>query len=154
MALWCGVGRKRLLDVSLVVAALCWAMAPVALEEPLAKEQPKGPAFRYDAKGRRDPFVALVRNGQLISVTGDVSLQLSRPVLYGILWDSGGRSIALINDTEVRVGDMVSGYRVTEIRQDAVVLAVEGGEPVVLQIEFETPPAKGASSDATRGDEE
>jgi len=61
-------------------------------------------------------------------------------VLYGILWDSAGNSIALINDTEVKVGDTVKGYRVTEIRQDAVVLT-NGGEPVVLQIAFETPPS-------------
>ena len=63
-----------------------------------------------------------------------------KPVLYGILWDPNGHSLALINDTEAKVGDTINGYQVTEIRRDAVVLSVEGGEPVVLQLTFDTPP--------------
>jgi hypothetical protein len=75
----------------------------------------------------------------------------SKPVLYGILWDPGGQSIALINDAEVKVGDAVSGYRVKEIRQDAVVL-INGGVPVVLEIAFEAPPST-LSPGATTGGE-
>ena len=59
-------------------------------------------------------------------------------MLYGILWEPGGQSIALINDLETKVGDAVGGYQVKEIRRDAVVL-VNGGEPVVLSISFDDP---------------
>ena len=104
--------------------------------------------FVYDAKGRRDPFIPLVRNGQLINVTGQFGT-LDQPVLRGILWDPSGRSIALINDMEVNVGDLIGGYRVDAIRQDAVVLTVDGGEPLVLQLEFDLPDA--SSGTATGG---
>jgi hypothetical protein len=112
----------------------------------------KGEPFRYDARGRRDPFVALVRDGRILTPTGSLRPTSStHPVLNGILWDPGGQSVALINDTEARVGDTVSGYRVAEIRRDAVVLT-NGGEPLVLEISFETPPA-GLSAGTTTGGE-
>lgn len=98
--------------------------------------------YRYDPAGRRDPFVPLVRDGKLIEVGALMPLGGSVPVLRGILWDPGGNSLALLNDAEVKVGDTIGGYQVVEIRKDAVVLS-GGGEPVVLQLEFETPPKGG-----------
>ena len=95
--------------------------------------------FRYNAQGRRDPFMPLVRDGRLVSVQG-MLVESSKPVLYGILWDPSGASLALINDAEVKVGDVIGSYRVSEIRKDAVVL-MNGGSPVILQISFDTPPA-------------
>ena len=100
-------------------------------------------AFRYDARGLRDPFRPLIQDGRVVGVSGRSlsTAERDQPVLYGILWDPGGSSMALINDLEVKVGDTVNGYRVTEIRQDAVVVTDEGGKPVVLQIAFETSPS-------------
>ena len=95
--------------------------------------------FHYNANGRRDPFVALVRDGRIVAISTSGYAESSKPVLYGVLWDPEGRSIALINDGEARVGDMVGDYRVVEIRKDAVVLA-NGGESVVIELAFETPP--------------
>lgn len=111
----------------------------------------KSSAFQYDSKGRRDPFTPLVREGKLVNVTPGTQISVTRPVLYGILWDPGGQSLALLNDTEVKVGDTIGGYRVQEIRQDAVVL-IGGGEPVVLQLAFETPPPKLSPGTTTGGE--
>ena len=95
--------------------------------------------FTYDPAGHRDQFIPLVRDGRMVgSVTGKLASALDQPVLYGILWEPGGQSIALINDLETKVGDAVGGYQVKEIRRDAVVL-VNGGEPVVLSISFDDP---------------
>ena len=111
---------------------------------------PEGRApFRYEAKGRRDPFVPLVRDGHVVSTSGGVRGDSSRPVLYGVLWDPGGNSIALINDGEARVGDAVGDYHVIEIRKDAVVLS-SGGEPVVIELAFDAPP-KSAPGDSKGG---
>ena len=68
-------------------------------------------------------------------------------MLYGILWDPGGNSIAMINDGEVKVGDWVGQYQVKEIRQDAVVLdSGTAAEPLVLKIAFDAPaPAVGTT---------
>lgn len=125
-----------------VSAALVWAAG-----EPSEKQN----AFSYDPAGHRDPFVSLVRDGRLVGVAlPGGSGSTSRPVLYGILWDPGGHSIALINDAEVKVGDTIGGYRVQEIRQDAVVLD-SGGVPVMLEIMFEAPPSQLSPGSTTGG---
>jgi hypothetical protein len=125
-------GRCR--AIVLVALAVCAQVRLWAAEEPKKREP-----FVYDAKGHRDPFIALVRDGKLIGTQKGAPLDTSKPVLYGILWDPHGQSMAMLNDTEVKVGDTVGIYQVLEIRKDAVVLSA-GGDPVVLQIEFETPP--------------
>jgi hypothetical protein len=128
--------------VVMVSAALVWA-AQEASE--------KREAFSYDPAGHRDPFVPLVRDGRLVGVAPPGAKGTDKPVLYGILWDPGGQSIALINDGEVKVGDTIAGYRVQEIRQDAVVLT-SGGVPVVLEIAFDTPPSTLAPGATTGGE--
>ncbi|MBI3011838.1 MAG: hypothetical protein HYY58_05065 [Candidatus Omnitrophica bacterium] len=104
--------------------------------------------FQYDAKGHRDPFVPLVRDGRLVGMKGS-SVDASQAVLHGILWDPRGHSIAMVDDMEVKVGDMVGDYQVVEIRQDAVVLK-SGAESLVLRIDVERPSA-GRSSHTTKG---
>ena len=132
VAIWCAV------------VALGAAPAHAAVEAPTQRTE----QFRYNTKGRRDPFLPLVRDGRIVAVTPS-GHESSRPMLYGVLWDPGGNSIALINDGEARVGDTVGEYKVLEIRKDSVVLA-NGGEPVVLEIAFEQAP-KSPSGAATGG---
>ena len=117
-----------------VVLMVLGALQVSAADQPPAPPKP----FRYSAKGHRDPFIPLVRNGRLVPWRGG-SLDPTKPVLHGILWDPRGHSFAMINDVEVTVGERVDAYRVVEIREDAVVLRDEMGELIVLQIEFETP---------------
>ena len=127
-----GVTSKRFLLLILVTGLV---MGPgVRAEAP-------PPSDGYDAKGKRDPFMALVRDGRLVWVSATPTISASSLSLLGILWDARGSSLALINDSEVKVGDMLGDYQVAEIRQDAVVL-MRDGEPLVLQITFE-PPAPG-----------
>lgn len=134
--------RRWLLGMVLLVFG---ATPLLAEERPLGAREP----FVYDAKGRRDPFMPLVREGRLISLSKERTPGTA-PVLYGILWDPAGPSMAMINDQEVRVGDTVGGYQVAEIRQDAVVLK-NGEEPLVLQIDFQTPPSERSPRTATGG---
>jgi hypothetical protein len=101
----------------------------------------KSPVLVYDAKGKRDPFVPLVRDGRMIGSGTDATLgegprDVSLPLLGGILWDPAGRSIALLNEKEAMVGDVVRGYRVVEIHEDHVVLEQEGRR-VTLKMVFE-----------------
>lgn len=118
---------------------------------PKAPQTQQEELFRYDPAGRRDPFIPLIQDGRLARTSPTAQLDTSKPVLYGILWDSSGRSLALINDTEVTVGDMVSGYHVREIRQDAVVLLDDGGHALVLRVSFDAaPPGSAQASDTTQ----
>ncbi len=91
--------------------------------------------FRYNAEGKRDPFIPLIINNQLAGGRASASAQ-GKPVLYGILWDPSGSSIALIDNLEAKTGDTVRGYRVKAIQKDSVVLEAEG-QTVVLDIAFE-----------------
>jgi hypothetical protein len=100
---------------------------------------------RYDAQGKRDPFVALVRNGRLVGAVKAGAQVGALPTLFGILWDPQGQSIALLNDGEAKVGDVVEGYKVLEITRDTVVLE-NGPEPIILQITFDEEPAPSATT--------
>ncbi len=130
-----------------MVLTVLGAMPVWSADPPPAPPKP----FRYSAKGHRDPFIPLVRNGRLVPWRGG-SLDPTKPVLHGILWDPRGHSFAMINDAEVTVGETVDSYRVVEIRQDAVVLTNEMGEPLVLQIEFETPSSDRSPGTTTGGE--
>ena len=102
--------------------------------------------FQYEAKGRRDPFEPLVKDGRLVRpMSSGPDVQGDKPLLRGILWDAAGESIALLDDGEYKVGDVVSGYQVVEIRRDAVVLA-SGGRRTVLQISFESPSSRSSAT--------
>ncbi len=103
------------------------------------------PFHVYDRHGKRDPFVPLVIDGQMVTVTDDDESATADALtlkLIGILWDPGGHSLALINENEAQVGDRINGYQVTEIRQDRVVLKSASGAVVVLEISFDTPTKK------------
>ena len=140
--------RQSMAGMLFLVAALTLigGSSAWAADDSSSHEEP----FRYDPASRRDPFVPLVREGKFVPTTPGQTVATAQPTLFGILWDPGGSSIALINDGEYKVGDSVEGYRVKEIRQDAVVLT-NGGEPVVLKLAFETPPAKLSPGTTTGG---
>jgi len=112
------------------------------------------PFHVYDRHGKRDPFIPLVIDGQMVTVTDtdeDATADASTLKLIGILWDPGGHSLALINENEAQVGDRINGYQVTEIRQDRVVLKSASGTVVVLEISFDTPTKK--PNEATKSNE-
>ncbi len=120
--------------------------------EPAKKQEP----FHYDPKDHRDPFVPLVRDGHFIGLTSLTAGMAAKPVLYGVVWDPGGQSLALINDGEMKVGDMVGGYEVMEIRKDSVMLS-DGGEPMTLKISYDTqapPTVKAHALRTPKGGEE
>ena len=102
----------------------------------VAEESARGGV--YQSEGHRDPFVPLVRDGRIITppqaTGGDGRRTTAMPVLHGILWDAGGRSIAMIDDTELQVGGEVRGYQVTEITRATVSLA-RAGQIFVLRLE-------------------
>ena len=150
------LARKRFTAGMLAAVWFCgacvmWGLMP--REAAAEASAPSADAARYDPKGRRDPFVPLVRDGRLVGAPQASSqVESIGPALSGILWDPGGNSIALINDGEYRVGQAINDYTVQEIRRDAVVLT-SGAETLVLQIQFGRPESE-LSPDTTTGGEE
>ena len=135
--------RFQLTALSRWFLKYCVSVGLLLVGAPLAlAAQGPPPKATYDPGGRRDPFAPLVVDGHYVTPQETRGFPGTKPELYGILWDPTGTSIALINDTEAKVGDKVGDYQVAEIRKDAVVLR-NGGEPLVLTISFDS--AEGSS---------
>ena len=136
----------------LVLFGILLGSGVVGAAEQATPEKKREP-FRYDLAGHRDPFVPLVQNGKVLTGPGAGGQGGGvKPVLHGILWDPGGQSLALINDGEVKVGDTIGGYRVDQIRQDAVVLS-NGGESLTLQMLFDISPKVSPKKNVRGGEE-
>jgi hypothetical protein len=81
--------------------------------------------FGYDAGGRRDPFVSLLRNGDLRPMLNDLRL-------VTVLYDPTGRnSVAVMNDVttkdqyRVKVGQTLGRMRVAGIEPREIVFTIE-----------------------------
>jgi len=86
-----------------------------------------GAEIRYDSAGRRDPFVPLVGPDGLImkkSARADF-------VIEGIIFDSEGGSMVIVNGKVYRPGDTVDGAIIVQIYQDRVLLAQEEEQKTV-----------------------
>jgi len=96
----------------------------------LAKE-----AFVYDAKDKRDPFWPLVNaSGAIINY--DKNLQITDMALEGIMIESSGQDIAIINGMIVQENETVGDYLVREITTDTVLLQ-KGQETFSLKLKKE-----------------
>jgi hypothetical protein len=87
----------------------------------------EGP-FKYDSKGKRDPFVPLVsETGVSISdIYGISSIKDIR--LEGIVWDDKGGSIAIINGEIIKEGEVLGVLKLLKIQKDGVVFDIDGEE--------------------------
>jgi len=82
--------------------------------------------FKYDSKGKRDPFVALVsKDGVCVSdaygIKGIKDIRLE-----GIVWESEKPSIAIINGEIVEEEAEIGVVKVLKIDRDGVVFDVDG----------------------------
>jgi len=80
--------------------------------------------FTYQAEGRRDPFLSLMRTGDLRPMVSDLRL-------VAVIYDPAGRSVAILRDLQtkeqyrVRVGQTLGRMRVNQIRPQQVVFTIE-----------------------------
>jgi hypothetical protein len=80
--------------------------------------------YRYPREGRRDPFASLI-------ATGDIRPFVADLIVSGIIYDAGGRSVAMLEDVSTgdlyraRVGSVYGRLRVTAITARTVSLAID-----------------------------
>ncbi|MFH1777902.1 MAG: general secretion pathway protein GspB [Candidatus Omnitrophota bacterium] len=98
-------------------------------------------SFRYDRHDRRDPFVPLVTpDGQLlITTTPEEDTSVADIFLEGIMYDTKGDSVAIINGELLRKGDSYGAVKIKEIRTDKVVIIIDGKEYVMTVFNEEVP---------------
>ena len=84
-------------------------------------------AFRYDSKGKRNPFIPLVTpDGRLVKLESDTEKKSSDLSLEGIIFDKNGISFALVNGAVVRIGDTIDTYQVLKIEKNKVIFIRDG----------------------------
>lgn len=80
--------------------------------------------FTYGSEGRRDPFLSLMKTGELRPMISDLRL-------VTVVYDPVGRSVAIMRDVQTKeqyrakVGQTLGRMRVTQIRPKEVVFTVE-----------------------------
>ncbi len=91
----------------------------------VAAQAEKEQELTYDSLGFRDPMMPLVTTSGLIRDFEPVS---TRPDLYlkGIIYDQSDNYLAIIDGEIVKVGDVVRGARILEIRKDGVIIQKDG----------------------------
>lgn len=80
--------------------------------------------FAYQAENRRDPFLSLMKTGDLRPMISDLRL-------VAVIYDPAGRSVAILRDLQtkeqyrVKVGQTLGRMRVNQIRPSQVIFTIE-----------------------------
>jgi len=84
-------------------------------------------AYKYDAKGKRNPFIPLVTaDGQLIKLDSEGEAENKDLMLEGIIYDKNGISYAIVNSQIVKTGDFSGEYQILKIENNKVIFIKDG----------------------------
>jgi hypothetical protein len=83
--------------------------------------------FRYDSKGKRDPFVPQAQFGLKEKQIGVAQLKIE-----GIILDQAGKSFAIVNGEIVKEGDAYGGFKVKKIVTNQVTFEDKNGKPLEI----------------------
>jgi type II secretory pathway component PulC len=81
--------------------------------------------FQYDSKGRRDPFIPLVGKGVKLLIPQGVK-SIEGIILEGIIFDSQGDSLAIINGEIIKENEVISGFILKKIEKNSIILTRNG----------------------------
>ena len=92
--------------------------------------------FKYNAKGRRDPFIPLISESGGYASDAYEASAVEDIRLEGIVWDDAKGSIAIINGEIAREGDSIGSIKILKINKDSVIFNA-GGENVKVELNKE-----------------
>ena len=92
--------------------------------------------FKYNAKGKRDPFVPLISESGGYASDAYEASAAEDIRLEGIVWDDAKGSIAIINGEIAKEGDVMGSIKILKINKDSVIFDV-GGENVKIDLNKE-----------------
>jgi hypothetical protein len=81
--------------------------------------------FVYNDKGRRDPFMPLITRHVKVATGLDTVQAVDDILLEGIVWDSGGESIAIMNGIIVREGERYGVLSIDKIHETSVEIFID-----------------------------
>lgn len=96
---------------------------------------PAAESFVYDDHGLRDPLWRLVSPAGVI-LTHENDLTFGDLELEGILAESGGQSLAIINGRVLKAGEMLGAFTVQNVTSEAVML-LRGKDIFMLKLKKE-----------------
>ncbi|MDO8603389.1 MAG: hypothetical protein Q7O04_06035 [Candidatus Omnitrophota bacterium] len=117
---------RRLILLVLLVLAVC-DFRPAFAEED---------AFKYNPKGRRDPFAPLISESGGYASDAYEASAAEDIRLEGIVWDDIKGSIAIINGEIAKEGDVMGSIKILKINKDSVIFDVNG-ESVKVELNKE-----------------
>lgn len=93
----------------------------------------------YDSQGKRDPFVALVsKEGRFVMPVStqaekkeDQKTNITDLNLQGIMYDTSGTSIVVINGELLKTGESLGPVTIKEITQNYVAVVMENKEYIL-----------------------
>lgn len=96
--------------------------------------------FKYDGKGKRDPFVPIF-SGESKAYNTLESIEAPEDLmLEGILWDPRGSSAAIINGSILKEGEAANNIRVLKITPKSVYVVINDKTcELKLQVKEELP---------------
>ena len=114
-----------------------WLIMLTTHHSPLTNNAYAQEGFKYDAKGKRDPFIPLVTpDGRLLKLEKEETA--SGLLLEGIIYDEHGLSYCLVNGEVVRVSDKIGDYQVLKIENNKVIF-IKGGQTLEVELKEEGP---------------
>lgn len=88
--------------------------------------------FKYDDRGKRDPFSSLVSpSGTILNYDNDI--EMSDLSLQGVMAGSDGQNIAIVNGKVLKVDDKIGDFIVSEINPDNILLR-KGEQELILKL--------------------
>lgn len=100
---------------------------------------------KYDAGGRRDPFVPLEGGDE----AGAGARKVASLTLEGIVYDPPQNSVALIGGQPCKVGDAVGEGKVLEIHKENVVVELNSERTTLWLREDDRPQPSGGGTDVS-----
>ncbi len=96
--------------------------------------------FKYDAKGKRDPFIPIFSGEPKSFNTLESIGAMEDLMLEGILWDPNGNSAAIINGSILKEGEAANNVRILKITPKSVYVVINDKTyELKLQVKEELP---------------
>jgi len=107
--------------ISITLLFLCF----VACHLPLTYAR-EDSLFEYESGENRDPFIPLVTKDGKLTITYGTIDSIDDVILEGILFDTGGESVVIMNDLILKENDKIGSMQVKKIEKDRVILSFKG----------------------------
>lgn len=110
--------RRRIVCISAILIICSAAAASLCLCE----------NFKYESRGKRDPFVPLLGADKSLSTNLENITSLEDLKLEGIATGASGKNIAIINGEIVKEKDSFGELRIKKITKNSVTVSISGIE--------------------------